>query len=552
MRKSIGILSLCSSIAVFAWVGSLCASINWGSRESGIVLQQDAELNIGDDGLDVRGTLAFAGNLGALQGGPLAFDLGVLENAGQRTLLSGLFSPDAATADELSLSGADNVISGECFARSVVLSDANTVVEFGISNVFSGTITLNGGTLKLTNDTVMAKDAKIVGPGTVDKQHFNLFTHAGDDTSWVTALDFLNGTGIDGDGEGGSASSVAVAAGETYLLSNTTLTNITQDTFNLGAGSTLELGENVIFEFGSDVVLTSGTIKIVNKSDGSANVVHMRGNNGRKLFALSPSDSNQTTLLDLNGNSVALQDLELVGTGFIAPNGGSASIALAGNAVLDVEVSTDLNIDVEDTGNMLALTQDGLTLSGSFGFDGLAAENTLSVRFTLNAPVTNKTVTMIDANGDITYLPVKKGNPLVVFDGDTGVFLTNSSTLAGMIFEDQSVSVANGLNTNTNGFVIDQNSYLKASNLEVLGHPIKQNSARFTLQADQVTGTGIDQSFVRSPRAVSQARSHRPITAFAKYCAKRRAMRPVAKPKVIAPERVSKERVHAATAKHKK
>lgn len=547
MRKFTRLFLLCSSIVAFAGGELLFADINWGSRESGIVLQRDAELNIGDDGLDVRGTLAFAGSLEAFQGGPLAFDLGVLENSGIRTLVSGSFSPSS----ELVLSGRHNVIFGELSARDIVLSDSDTVLELGIQNVFSGTITLNGGTLKLTNDTTLAKDAKIVGPGTVNKQNFNLFAHAGDDTSWLSALTFLNGTGLDGTGVRDAGSAITVAAGETLFLSNTTLT-VKQNTFNLGAGAVLELGENVLLEFDSDVVLTSGTIKIVNNSDGSANVVRMRGINGRKLFALSPTDSNQTTLLDLNGNSVALQDLEFIGAGFIASNGSTASVALAGNAVLDVETSTDLNIDVEDAGNMLALTQDGLTLSGSFGFDGLAAENSLTVRFVLNNPITDKTVTMIDADGNIAYLPVKKGNPLVVFDGDTGVFLTNQNSLAGMIFEDQSITIANGLNTNTNGFVIDQNSYLVASDLEILGHPIKQNSARFVLKADRVTGAGIDQAFIRSSRAVKEPRLHRPVTAFAKFCAKRRAARPIAKPKVVVPAQVSKARMNAIIAKRKK
>ena len=258
MRTSIRMFVLCSSIVVCMGGGSLFADINWASKESGIFLQGNAELNVGDDGLDAQGALG--GN--------------------------------------------------------VTLKDANSNLVFGKNSPFSGTITLNGGTLTLSEDVVLAKGAKIVGPGTVDKQNFKLVAYPGDDTSWVANLTFLNGSGLDpsGGAQGapgvngtngasqqlilgaqqdggtitlgggalhvfsdtpfhitanitidGNASIVrfsgvptsgatrvvsdaplfVVDANKTVRLANVTLSNITQNTFNLGEGAVVELGENV-------------------------------------------------------------------------------------------------------------------------------------------------------------------------------------------------------------------------------------------------------------------------------------------------------------------
>ena len=341
-----------------------------------------------------------------------------------------------------------------------------------------------------------------------------------------------------------------VAANTSVTLRNLTLTNITQDSFALGNGATVALDENVTLDFGSDVFLTSGTLKIVNSSTllGSSNVVRMRGINGKKKLVLSPTNGNQTTLIDLNNHSLALQNMELIGTQFVTPNGRMASVALTGGSTVDISASTALNFDVEDVNNSLVLTQDGLTLSGAFSFDGLAAENILAVRFALNASIADKHVTMIDASGNVSYVPVKKGNPLVVFDGDTGLFLTNQATLAGLIFEDQSVTIANGLNTNTNGFVIDQNSFLMGLDLEILCHPIKQQSARFALEARSMTGLGIDQGFVRARKASTPP----VLTAFCKMLEHKRANKPVAKARPIVKPQVTQAKVNAALAKNKK
>jgi hypothetical protein len=514
----------------------------------------------------------------------------------------------------VAVSGSGNVIDGSLdLAGPIVLANKNASVSMAVQGPITQDIELNKGTLLLNADLYLDKDVSIVGPGTIDLQYHRLYAHGLSDTSWSANITFLHGSGVetqgslttpaaltggqqaDGqiikftdpfsivtndrpvnitgnnvviDGEGGTLGFVgaigkpqglssqagplfSVAANKVVTLKNITLTNITQDTFSLGKGSTLQLGENVTFELGSDVYLTSGSLKLI-ASSAVGNVAQVCGINGQRKLVLVPSDSNQTTMLDLNNNSLALRDVEFAGIGFAAPNGSSASIALTGGATVDIGSSTSLNFDVEGQNNELALTVDGLTLSGAFGFDGLAAENTLAVRFILNQAIADKTVAMVDGAGVVSHIPVKKGNYLVIFNGDTGVFLSNQSTLAGLIFKDQSVSICNGLNTNTNGFVIDQNSFLMGLDLEIIGHPIKQNSARFVLEARSVSGLGIDQAFIRATQRAREASSPRVLTSFAKERAHRRSNQPATTIKPVVKKQVTQQQVQAVLANNKK
>jgi hypothetical protein len=543
------------------------------------------------------------GAFNLLEGGAIALTGNKSLHAQARSSFSGI-----------AVSGPGNVVDGVLkLTAPITLADSQSALSIGLENVLTQNVMLNGGTLTLASDLRFTKNVAIVGPGKVDQQNFQIYSGLISNTTNQN-ITYVNGTGpvlapfdnhtlppvltggtqTDGqvinltnleclvshdlpiditaknlviDGAGGSMVFVGamgqsvglgsqggplfkVAPNSSVTLRNITLTNITQDSFELGNGATLALDENVTLDFGSDVFLTSGTLKIVNSTTllGGSNVIRMRGINGKKKLVLSPTNANQTTMIDLNNNSLALQNMELVGTEFITPNGRMASVALAGGSTVDVSVSTGLNFDVEDTNNTLVLTQDGLTLSGAFNFDGLAAENILSVRFALNGSVADKKVTMIDASGKISYVSVKKGNPLVVFDGDTGLFLTNQSTLAGLIFQDQSVTIANGLNTNTNGFIIDQNSFLMGLDLEILCHPIKQQSAYFALEARSMTGLGIDQGFVRARKASTP----RVLTAYGKMLEHRRANKPVAKMRPIVKPQVTQAKVNAALAKNSK
>lgn len=629
MRKFVGTLVLCSSIAVLTGWQMLEASVNFGSRNAGIFVLTGARLHNGSKNLVINGTLGLAGSP-ELTGNDVQFSGGFLEQDGVASTLDGSYSIQggafALTGDaslhalpgsvfagiEVSQSG--NVIDGSLeLSAPIVLADKNAAVTVAVQGPLTQDIKLNKGTLALNADLYLAKDVKIVGPGTVDLQYHKLYANALSDTSWATKITFVRGAGVetqgslstpaaltggqqaDGqvikftdpmcivtndrpisisgnnvviDGDGGTLGFVgaigkpqglssqagplfSVAPKKVVTLKNITLSNITQDTFDLGAGSTLQLGENVTFELGSDVYLTSGKLKLITSSS-AGNVARVCGVNGQRKLVFVPSDSTQTTMLDLNNNSLALKDVELVGVGYATPNGASASIALVGGATVDVGSSTALNFDVEGQSNELALMNDGLTFSGSFGFDGLAAENTLAVRFVLNKAIVDKTIAMVDAAGKVTHVPVKKGNPLVIFDGDTGVFLSNQSTLAGLIFKDQSVSICNGLNTNTNGFIIDQNSFMMGLDLEILGHPIKQNSARFVLEARSVSGLGIDQAFIRAVQRANDVKKPRVLTAFAQNCEHRRAHRPVTQLKPSAKQQVTHEQVQAAIANRKK
>lgn len=577
---------------------SLLGRINWGSKDSGILVGQHAVFHVGERGMEVGGTFGLMHDEATLEGNPVVFSSAILDKNGHRVLLNAEYIPASEdTAENIYLhgnavlwpqsdvafenilvDGVDNQIRGPIAVSAITLQDASAALDLGCHKQLSSIIRLNGGQLRLLNDVSLSKDARIVGPGLIDKQGYKLLFPAGKeqiissdiifsensiagmtnsglfaDVQTDNALiahsddagDMMNLGGgtinvtfasplsiernivIDGghgtiafDGLGSSdvgfsQSLFTVADGMTVRLQNVTLSNITQQTFNFGTGSILELGENVLLEFGDDTALNAGLLKIVSHDGVTPNVVQMRGINGKKILQLSPADVYQSAALDLNNNSILLQNLEMIGTRFIEMNGDRASIALAGDAVIDVSTSNAFNIDVEGSGNVLALSQDGLTLSGALRFNGFSAENSLAIKFVLSSPVGAKTVSTVDPQGNLSYINVKKGNPLVIFDGNIGVYLSNEDRQAKIIFEDPSVSIVNGLNLNTNGFVLGKGSLLIADELEVLGHPLKQTSAISTSSVKNFVGVG---SRIIKDYGL-RLRPHE--TAYSQWCAKK-------------------------------
>ncbi len=272
-----------------------------------------------------------------------------------------------------------------------------------------------------------------------------------------------------------------VDAGKTVTLRNITLTNVTQSTFNVADGATIVLGENVTIEFGDDVVFMTGLFQVTAPA-------RFRGMNGSKKVVFLPA-AGVSTMMDLGVNSLKLQDINLVGLPFVTSET-TGSIVLGGDAMVEVDGSTAMNFDIEGTGNALVLRQNGLTLSGAVRFGSMASVNELGIRFVLPLEqISSDPISVTGADGNVGLVPLEHGNPLVIFGGS--MVLASDFAAAEVVFEDPSVRV---MNVSVDAFVIGDNSTLTAKNMEVLGHPIMQNSGRFTSNVVSVSGTGVDQS----------------------------------------------------------
>jgi len=273
-------------------------------------------------------------------------------------------------------------------------------------------------------------------------------------------------------------------------LANISLSRINNNTFQFGVGSTVRIGQNVMFELNGDMDISSGQFVL----DGRLNLFQMRGLGGVRKFVFT---SELDKRFDLKRGALSLQNIELEGIEHIE-GGSRSSIVLAGNATVVLNSDLSLNLDIEGKNNELLIVQDALELSGGIAFFGNASSNILSIRFSLIEPPTGFAGRRSG---------VRKGWPVLIFSGDTGVFLTADDglgvepnrNLAGLIFQDERVAIRN---KNENAFIVENNSFLTVNQFHILDFPIKQQSAQFVLSSTNIFGEGIDTSFVRAKRSL--------------------------------------------------
>jgi len=375
-------------------------------------------------------------------------------------------------------------------------------------------------------------------------------------------------------------SQFVVPAGSAVYLTNIELSRINNKTFDLQGDPTgvlppgrICIGPNVTFELSEDTVIPRDLYNekheltgqdeevpaLIIVENASVNVFRIRGLAGKKRFVMRArlDAETDTGLIDsgpfyydntvktlnlyrptmhLGANSIMLQNVELIGLEYIRAESANIdgelidpSIALAGNSTVSVTRDTSMAFDAEDINNELMLKRDALQLSGSISFLGNAERNELLISTALIEPndadqftidqIANRKVGV----GSSTGSPEDDTNPLIIFNGDTGIYLTNTDEdlgtngIAGLIFDDPTISIRN---TNSNAFVIEENSFLRVKRMEVLDNPIKQQSVAFDLEAIEFYGEGIDQSFIRSRSKAMTAKT--PHTSFIKMRKKER------------------------------
>lgn len=267
-----------------------------------------------------------------------------------------------------------------------------------------------------------------------------------------------------------------VDSGTEVVLQNITLTKIYTETFDIRPGGKLTIGQHVRFELCENVTIASGMITVL----ASAGTWNITGICGTHQFNLLPSNPLTTTLLKLDSSSLILQNIEFNGLEFVTYTN-DASIVFAGNAAVGVREDTAINFDVEGIENELVLRADQLNLSGTISFFGTVLKNILCMRTVLNEDIQDKP-------------GVRPGNVLVNLLGDPAIFLTSDSNLAQLQCADANISL---FLATSNSFIIDQNAVLRGNRIEILNFPIKQMSARFELDVVELSGEGIDPSFVR-------------------------------------------------------
>jgi hypothetical protein len=272
-----------------------------------------------------------------------------------------------------------------------------------------------------------------------------------------------------------------VAPGVTVELKNIEFFRINENTFSMGAGSKLKIGENVTFEIVEDVVWDKGKIEII----GDNTVFTLRGMDGTKKFTFQHICVYNDIILDLGTGTLLLENIEL--TGIHLFDGSTkmrdrrfrllGAVALGGNAIVNVEYQTGMHFVVKNSNNEFRLFNNNIRFKGNLFF-GNERENELHMRFFLKNSMAIPQVNFVDQ------------------------FMHVSSTygIARLIFDDALVRV---YNENSRAFVVAENSFLSGRRIELLGYPIKQVSPYFELDAGtEITGVMdnvITQEFIRSP-----------------------------------------------------
>lgn len=284
-----------------------------------------------------------------------------------------------------------------------------------------------------------------------------------------------------------------VAAGATVTLQNVTLMRINANTFSLGAGATIVLGDNVTFELEDDLTLNGEAFTVGGTVDNPF-VWTIRGIGGKRRLILTPN-AVAGQYITLGFNTLLLQEVELEGVESIAiarglDAGGTlvvGALGLGGGAEMNLGQNTDATFVVEGNRNSLRMLDTGLALTGFILYSDIF-DSELHLTFHLQDPIV--------------------GNPSVTFGPDL-LFLSSAAGRASIIFDDFWAIVAN---QNGNSFVTDANAFIGGRNVELNGFPIKQTSADLildsglNLRSDQPNA--IDQSFIRGPLFRKQPRTH--------------------------------------------
>ncbi|MFA6527118.1 MAG: hypothetical protein WCT20_01710 [Candidatus Babeliales bacterium] len=289
-------------------------------------------------------------------------------------------------------------------------------------------------------------------------------------------------------------SQLIISQGKVLTLRNVRLLNLSTETFDFRNNARLNIDSNVLVELSQDITFSSGLIKL--SGDGLASdVFTVQGRDGQRKMAIAPTIATPIPILQLGTNTLLLENIELSGFGSISHINDviSGAVALTHDSCATLSCDSAMNFVIEGSSNDFVLQKDGINLSGNISF-GDSTDNELHIRFALDTALDSQLQTQYGAQVD---------NPIVIFSGDPGVYLSSyNGGLARLFFDDASLSL---VNAGSNSFVIDAESYLGCRNLEILGNAIKQSSALFTFNAIQLSGLQIDPSFIRLPSEITRS-----------------------------------------------
>ena len=257
----------------------------------------------------------------------------------------------------------------------------------------------------------------------------------------------------------------------TLTLKNINLMRITNGTFGLPSGATMNFSNDVLWELDQDVVISSGKYRMI----GATDILRIRGNGGRKKLTLAPNDDHFE--FNIGSNTVLLEDIELVGIENVqysyttdpSNNRIVGAVALMGTSVVDIKKDTNLSLLVNGRDAGIVIVNNDLTLSGAVLF-GLASENVLNVLFSLQTGSDLPIVNFADGFCTLTSIA-----------GNAGINFLNDQVTLNLLRE--------------KSLIAGERSFLSGKNVIVTSNPIRIASTQFTLRQ----GTDLSSSGMSNP-----------------------------------------------------
>jgi len=247
-----------------------------------------------------------------------------------------------------------------------------------------------------------------------------------------------------------------VSAGVTVTLKNIDLLRINENTFSLGAGAKIKIGENVLFELAEDTIWKNGQIELI----GDNTIFTIRGMDGIKKWTFQKTCPFLDLVLVLGTNKLLLENIELSGLHLI--DGSTkfrdryfkmcGTLILGGHTIVNVEYNTAMNFLIKENDNEIRMRNNNLSFRGECSF-GDSGDNDLHMRFILYDGY--ESIPRVNFENQFMLVASRRGNSRLIFD-------------------DASVAVNNETDRS---FVLSRGAFLGGRSVKISENPIKQISA---------------------------------------------------------------------------
>jgi hypothetical protein len=265
-----------------------------------------------------------------------------------------------------------------------------------------------------------------------------------------------------------------IARGKKVVFKNVTLSGLRRSTFKFESDSSIEMRDDVVFEFYEDFVMEKGWNSACAGSVAAPVVLTFRGLGTQKSVTVAAT---ARRTLDLDIHSLRLENVRLVGAHNItvAREAGSTgtqligSLGLFGNATVELEQSPEAAFFVAQRDNSIILLKDKLKIKGPLYFDA-HADAELHINFSLSSAERTQTP-QVSFMGDCLRLESQTGTARLFFDAPVTVVVNETAT----------------------AFVTGNNAYLGGQQVEISKYPIKVTSRSFSMAHDlTLVATTID------------------------------------------------------------